>query len=221
LNLVKKRLEFDLVETKKKKCILSKLEGYQKVIDEFRTQRQNSVDRLEWAITKRENLLQIVHYLQSLKSLVLHPPDAPSRALSSVPLPSIDKAIAANRAKSYSIDNQSTVTGSEVDESQSFVAAMLDQTMSQSQDLTDGNPRILVFFVLYCLVYFCITNSFSSESQDIFNIRVPPTITGRKTPNKTLGPPPQEIHVEFEKVVTYLEALWEADIKYLFVFDIP
>ena len=57
------------------------------------------------------------------------------------------------------------------------------------------------------------------ESQDIFNLRVPPNLSGRKTPNKTLGPPPKEIYVEFEKVVTYLEALWEADIGYQFVLQ--
>ena len=64
------------------------------------------------------------------------------------------------------------------------------------------------------IIYFLFIIYYNSlESQDIFNIRVPPITTGRKTPsNKTLGPPPKEIHVEFEKVVTYLEALWEADI---------
>jgi hypothetical protein len=149
---VKKRLEFDLVESKKKRGVLSKLEGYQKVVDEFRSLRSKSEENLVEAITKRENLLEIVHYLQSLKSLVLHPPDAPSRALSSVPLPSIDKAIAANLARSISCD-QPLMTGSEVDESQSFVAAMLDQTTSQ--DMTDGKLSIKYLKYRYVMIYVC------------------------------------------------------------------
>ena len=167
---------------------------YSTRINSLRNKRSAVESSLVAAISRREKLLEVVHYLQSLKSLVLNPPDAPSKGIGLVSLPSIDKAIAAyskwRDRVDKAIDSDSTI---DLDDSQVFIASMLEQTTQTSSNNVDGANYI---------------EDSTNIQENIYNITVTPR-TGKKRP---LGPPPEEIYNEFEEVICCLEELWAADL---------
>ena len=180
--------------------LLSAIESCTLKIDRLRTDRAVVESRLVKAIAERERLLGILHYLQFLKSLVSNPPKVPSRLMGTVSLPSIDKAMAAYSECSErvykAIDENCAV---DIDESQLFIASMLDQTsnVSKRNDSTEGGTG-------------------ENHGDSIYDIPIAAnnrlTSCGKKRRSRILGPPPNDIQGEFEQVIAVLEELWNTDI---------
>ena len=179
------------------------IERFTMKVDHLRAERSLVESRLVKAISERENLLGILHYLQSLKALVSNPPQVPSRLVGTVSLPSIDKAIAAysecKERMDKAIDENYTV---DIDESQLFIASMLEQTCGDEKSRNDSAA---------------VSRNDEMDKKDMYDIPIASNNKRRssrvKSSTRRLGPPPKEILREFESVIAALEELWTIDIS--------